>query len=96
MFPARWANPPCMKIEVKRANCARKAPGAPISAPPPLTNREARQTPEDSGRGQSADGSLGWDWKVEKDGSRRLRVFQWTGRAYAQVLTDEIPAPRTK
>jgi hypothetical protein len=87
---------PGLKVAVKRAACTRKAPGAPIAPPPPLTNRQARQTPEDSGRGQSADKTLGWDWRVEKDGSRKLRVYQWTGRTYAEVLTNEIPAPRAK
>jgi len=87
---------PGMKVDLKRASCARKAPGAPIAGPPLLTNRQARQTPEDSGRGQSSDKTLGWDWKVEKDGTRRLRVYQWTGRAYAEVLTNEVAAPPAK
>ena len=63
-----------------------KAPGAPVIAPQPLTDRQARKTPEDSGRGESADKTLGWDWKVEKDGSRHFRVFLWNGQRYAQVL----------
>jgi hypothetical protein len=85
-----------MRVDVKRASCRAKASGAPIAPPPPLTNREARLTPEDSGRGQSADKTLGWDWKVEKDGSRKLRVYQWTGRTYAEVLTNDVPAPPVK
>jgi hypothetical protein len=73
-----------------RAACRGKAPGAPIIAPPPLSERQARTTPEDNGRGQSADRTLGWDWKVEKDGTRHFRTFLWNGRNYQQVLFQEI------
>lgn len=77
---------------VRRARCT-KAPGAPIISPLPMTEREARKTPVDSGRGQSADRTLGWDWKVEKDGSRYFRVFLWNGYRYAQAIYQHIPAP---
>ena len=77
---------------VRRASCATKAPGAPVIPPPPLTPRQARTTPEDNGRGESADHSLGWDWKVEKSGARHLRVFMWNGARYAQVLYNDVPA----
>jgi len=85
--------PTIPKAQVHRASCRPKAPGAPVIAPPPLTNKEARTTPEDNGRGQSADKTLGWDWKVEKDGSRKFRVYQWKGGMYAQVLYNDVPAP---
>jgi hypothetical protein len=85
------AAPP--KALVHRASCAGKAPGAPIIPPPPLTPRQARTTPEDNGRGQSADKTLGWDWKVEKNGARHFRVYQWNGARYAQVLVNQVPAP---
>jgi len=78
------------------AACAPAAPGAPISAPPPLTPAEARTTPEDNGRGQSADKTLGWDWKVDEKGGRVLRVFLWDGRRYAQVLYNNVPPPKAK
>jgi len=78
--------------EVVRASCSKRAPGAPISGPAPLTNKQARETPEDSGRGQSADKTLGWDWKVEADGSRKFRVFLWNGKGYDLVLDQDIPA----
>ena len=68
-----------MIVKVHRASCRTKAPGAPIAIPPRLTLREARTTPEDAGRGQSADGTLGWDWKVDDGGGRKFRVFQWKG-----------------
>ena len=79
-----------------RATCGTKAPGAPIIPPPPLSPKQARTTPEDNGRGQSADKTLGWDWKVAKDGSRRMRVYAWNGRRYLQVLANDIPAPPSK
>jgi hypothetical protein len=84
-----------IKAQVHRATCGGKAPGAPIPPPPKLTPRQARTTPEDNGRGESADKTLGWDWKVAKDGSRKLRVYQWVGGHYAQVLFNDIPAPPT-
>jgi len=82
--------------QTHRSSCARRAPGAPIIPPAPLTPRQARTTPEDSGRGQSADKTLGWDWKVDKDGGRTFRVYQWTGLRYAQVLFNDVPAPAAK
>jgi len=85
--------PPKPRVQVHHASCRSKAPGAPIIPPPPLTPKQARTTPEDSGRGQSADKTLGWDWRVEKDGGRKFRVYQWTGGRYAQVLFNDTPAP---
>ena len=79
--------------QVHRASCARKAPGAPIPPPPALTQKEARTTPEDNGRGESADKTLGWDWKVGKTGERRFRVYQWNGSRYLLVLSNIAPAP---
>jgi hypothetical protein len=80
--------------KVHRAACRGKAPGAPIIPPPPLTPKQARNTPEDNGRGESADKTLGWDWKVEKNGAHRFRVFQWNGLRYAQVLYNDVPPPK--
>jgi hypothetical protein len=79
--------------QTHRAVCKPRAPGAPVIPLPPLTAKQARTTPEDNGRGESADKTLGWDWKVEKDGARHFRVFQWTGQRYAQVLYNDVPAP---
>ena len=90
---AKDAPVPPMKSNVHVASCRGKAPGAPIIPPPPLTPKQAMKTPVDNGRGQSADKTLGWDWKVEKDGSRRFRVYQWNGFRYAQVLVNDVPAP---
>ncbi|HUP66887.1 MAG TPA: hypothetical protein VM145_01565 [Sphingomicrobium sp.] len=84
--------PPARAVS-HRASCRAKAPGAPVIPPPPLTNKQARTTPDDTGRGQSADKTLGWDWKVDKEGARKFRVFQWNGVRYAQVLFNDVPAP---
>src|SRR4051812_36123009 len=65
------------KPRVQRAACSSRAPGPPIAPPPPLTPKQARTTPEDNGRGQSADRTLGWDWKVDKKGARTFRVYLW-------------------
>ena len=82
-----------VKAEVTRATCGTKAPGAPIPPPPKLTAKQARTTPDDNGRGESADKTLGWDWKVDSKGARKLRVYQWAGDHYAQVLFNDVPAP---
>ena len=74
------------KAKVTRASCRGKAPGAPIIQPLPLTDRQARKTPEDSGRGESADKTLGWDWKVGKNGEHHFRVYSWNGRGYDEAL----------
>ena len=82
--------------KVHRASCRANAPGAPIIPPLPLTAKQARTTPDDAGRGQSADKTLGWDWKVERSGARRFRVYQWDGSRYLEVLHNDIPVPRAR
>jgi hypothetical protein len=82
--------PPRTPAQVHRASCTARAPGPPVIPPPPLSAKQARTTPEDNGRGRSADNTLGWDWKVEKTGSRKFRVFQWNGSRYAQVLFNDV------
>ena len=82
-----------VRPRVQRASCRAKAPGAPVIPPLALSARQARTTPEDSGRGESADKTLGWDWKVEKSGVHRFRVFMWNGARYAQVLNTVTPKP---
>jgi hypothetical protein len=44
--------------------------------------------------GTSADGSLSWSWEVRPDKSRTLKVSQWDGRAYREVLVNEVAAPQ--
>ena len=84
--PATGEAPPTAHPRTHRATCGGKAPGAPAILP--LSTASA-----DSGQGESADKTLAWAWKVEKDGARRLRVLQWTGQRYAQVLYNDVPAP---
>jgi hypothetical protein len=79
--------------QVERASCATPAPGAPTPPPPPLTAKQARTTPEDNGRGESADKTLGWDWKVAKNGARTFRVYLWTRGRYVTVINTVDPAP---
>jgi hypothetical protein len=83
-------------VEVHRATCGGHPNGAPIAPPPKLTPKEARTTPEDNGRGESADKTLGWDWKVTPAGVRTLRVLQWTNGRYAEVIHATDPAPKRK
>jgi hypothetical protein len=91
--PLKRPPAPSGKARVHYAACGTKAPGAPIIPPPPLTGKQARTTPVDNGRGESADKSLGWDWKVDKKGGRKFRVYLWNGTRYAQVLYNDIPPP---
>jgi hypothetical protein len=91
--PLKGAPPANLKPRVHRAACRLKAPGAPIPPPPALSPTQARTSPEDNGRGQSADRTLGWHWKVDKKGGRTLRVYLWNGYRYAQVLYNDIPPP---
>ena len=89
----KGALPKPSRLQVHRAACRTKAPGAPIIPPPPLSAEKARTTPVDQGRGESSDKTLGWDWKVDKKGERRFRVYLWNGARYAQVLYNDVPAP---
>ncbi|MFL6721866.1 MAG: hypothetical protein ACJ8FT_08720 [Sphingomonas sp.] len=88
--------PTRVAVQLHRASCRTKAPGAPVSPPPPLTPKQARTTPEDNGRGQSADKTVGWDWKVDKSGARKFRTYLWTGTRYGQVIYNDVPAPPSK
>jgi hypothetical protein len=77
---------------VHRASCSGRPPGPPIIPPPPLTPRQARTNPEDNGRGESADRTLGWDWRVGRKGERHFRVYQWNGARYVLVLNRFVPS----
>jgi hypothetical protein len=72
---------------VSVASCKGKPTGAPIAAP---LAQAPRGKLLDYGRGESADRTLGWDWKIEKDGTRMFRVYQWTGRGYAQRVYQRV------
>ena len=83
-------------VQVHHSTCDGRAKGAPIAPPPKLNPREARTTPEDNGRGESADKTLGWDWKVTPTGARTIRVFQWIKGRYVEVLHATDPAPKRR
>lgn len=89
--PLKDAASPAEKPRIYRTSCAGRPPGPPIIPPPPLSPKEARTTPEDNGRGQSADRTLGWDWNVDKRDVRHFRVYSWNGQRYLEVLTNEVP-----
>ena len=74
---------------VSVASCKGKPRGAPIAGAPALSPPGSGK-PNDYGRGESADRTLGWDWKIEKDGTRMFRVYQWTGRGYAQRVYQRV------
>jgi hypothetical protein len=78
------------KPQLRRASCRGRPSGPPIAAPPALSNKEARKTPTDNGRGQSADRTLGWDWKVEANGTRQFRAYLWNGRRYETVVSQKV------
>lgn len=75
---------------IRRASCRGKAPGAPIPQPPALTPAQASRALADNGRGQSADKTLGWDWKVERDGTRMFRTYLWNGSRYETVIDQKV------
>jgi hypothetical protein len=83
-------------VQVHRATCAGHPSGPPVAPPPKLSTRQALTTPQDNGRGESADKTLGWDWKVTSAGARTLRVFLWKNGRYAEVINATQPAPKRK
>lgn len=82
--------------KAKRASCSIPPSEPPIAAPPKLRPKESLTSLQDNGRGQSADRTLGWDWKVEASGKRTLRVFLWNGHGFAEVIHAIDPAPKAK
>ena len=86
---AEGAAPAAKRAQMHRASCSGRAKGSPIAPPPALTEKQARTTPEDNGRGQSADRTLGWDWKVDKQGRRTFRVFEWNGSVTRRCSTTD-------
>ena len=75
--------------KVRRAACGRHAKGPPLIVPPPM-KRPGMGPPDDYGRGQSADRSIGWDWKVDSKGGRHFRAMLWNGRRYELVIDQNI------
>jgi hypothetical protein len=69
-------------IKPRPADCAK-----PAGLPPPKLGLTQGGT---SGSGQSADGTLAWQWFVRADGSRTLEVLQWNGSGWDAVLSDNV------
>jgi hypothetical protein len=78
--------------QVHRASCTPHATGALIGLIAKATSKQPPRTPKDEGRGQSADKTLVWEWKVAPSGERTFRVFQWTAGKYAEVIHAVDPA----
>ena len=74
---------------LRKASCKGRAPGAPLMSPPSKRTGPRGATPDDFGRGESADRTLGWDWRVGQKDSRHLRIFLWTGRRYTVALNQK-------
>jgi hypothetical protein len=95
-IPAPISRARASTVQVHRATCTGHPRGAPIAPPPKLSPSQAQTTPQDNGRGESADKTLGWDWKVTPAGARTLRVFLWTKGRYAEVIHATTPPPKPK
>jgi hypothetical protein len=46
------------------------------------------------GQGQSPDGTLRWQWRVEADGARDFVVHLWNGKDFDMVVHDKVAAPK--
>lgn len=75
---------------VRKASCRGRAPGPPLMATPSAKPGPGGVAPDDFGRGRSEDRTLGWDWRVGPNGSRRFRTFLWDGRAYKVAVDQTI------
>lgn len=80
------------KTRSVRASCLTPSKPPPIEAPPKLSSKQAKDMPQDNGRGASADNTLGWDWKVTAPGERTFRVFLWSNGRFAEVIHAIDPA----
>lgn len=78
------------KPVVNRGSCRGHAPGAPLIDAPSMKRGPRGQAPDDFGKGQSADRTLAWDWKVDAKGVRHFRTLLWDGRGYVTALDQTI------
>jgi hypothetical protein len=60
----------------------------------PLPPQGLDEVPERAkyGRGSSVDGSVGWEWLVLADGSRRFSATLWDGKKRQLVIDDKVAA----
>lgn len=84
--PTQWP----ASAAVKQASCDGTPPGPPLMAPPPVARHSGNGAPDDFGRGESADRSFGWDWKVDAKGTRHFRAFLWNGSSYDLVIDQTV------
>ena len=77
---------------VRTASCSGHASGPPLMPTPSAKPGPGGASPDDFGRGISADRTLGWDWRVGPNGSRRFRTFLWNGRSYVLAVEQTIGA----
>jgi hypothetical protein len=83
--------PPSRKVPlVRKGSCSGRAPGPPLASIPSTRPGPGGATPDDRGRGQSGDRTLGWEWRVGPNGSRQFRAYLWTGRNYTVALDQRI------
>ena len=75
---------------VRTGSCKGGAPGPPLSAPPTRRPGPGGVAPDDYGRGQSGDRTLGWEWRVRPNGVRQFRAYLWNGRGYTVALDQTI------
>ena len=75
---------------VHKGSCRGRAPGPPLMAPPSTKKGPGGVAPDDFGRGYSDDRTLGWDWRVGSNGSRRFRTYLWNGHEYTIALDQTI------
>lgn len=75
---------------VRTGSCKGRAPGPPLSAPPAPRPGPGGVAPDDYGRGQSGDRTLGWEWRVRPNGVRQFRAYLWNGRGYTVALDQTI------
>ena len=73
-------------IEEVRALCGG---GRPPPAPVPELDPNVKY-----GSGESADGTLRWNWSVAPDGSRSFRAWIWTLEGMQRVVDDQVAPPK--
>ncbi|WP_240913788.1 hypothetical protein [Sphingomonas sp. HDW15A] len=62
--------------------------------PPVMPARPAGfRNPLKTGNGQSADGTLVWQWNVDAAGARHFVTMLWDGKAWQPVIDDRVAAP---
>lgn len=75
---------------VRKGSCNGHAPGPPLMKAPSTKAGSGGVAPDDFGRGRSADGTLGWEWRVRSNGGRQFRAYLWSGRGYTVALDQKI------